>query len=200
MSPLRTTRGLIFASVTWLVLAVGGGVWLMAYEFTPGERSAHRPTSRNELPFALENHRPTLIVVLHPQCPCSQATVSVLAELVEHCGQRLAVIVMLNRPKNADARWTENPLVDRLKQLEAVRLIPDDGGRVSQALGATTSGHAVLFATDGAVMFAGGLTPGRGAVGETSGQRAILGVVKGTAITPSESPTFGCPLCGCESP
>jgi hypothetical protein len=200
MSSFRGTGGWIVGSLLWLLLALIGGVLLMSYERTPGVPSAIGLTDHRELGVAISTDRPTLIVVIHPHCPCSQATATEMGELLTLCGGRLDLIVFLNQPDSCETSWANSVLTTRVEQLPGVRVVPDVGGRLSAKLGATTSGHAVLYGPDRRILFAGGLTPGRGINGETIGRQAILAAVAGSELTMSEASTFGCPLCRSESP
>src|SRR6185369_17829372 len=69
--------------VGFWALAIGTGmVWMTDYSTRPGGKSV----SPIELPleFVKENDdgRPKLFLFLHPQCPCSRATLTELSRLV----------------------------------------------------------------------------------------------------------------------
>ena len=62
--------------------------------------------------------------------------------------------------------------------------------------GAATSGYAVLYAPDGRLAFAGGITAGRGHEGDNAGEDAILDAINSGPAggCPTRMPVFGCAL------
>ena len=67
-------------------------------------------------------------------------------------------------------------------------------GVESGRFGAATSGQVLLYDPKGQLMFAGGLTPDRGHLGDSPGRQRILSLVKTGAADAKESLVFGCPL------
>ena len=66
----------------WL-LAVGGGIRILSnYESTPGTRGTAPISWPSETPLRRDSTRATLVMALHPRCPCSRASVGELAELM----------------------------------------------------------------------------------------------------------------------
>jgi hypothetical protein len=78
--------------------------------------------------------------------------------------------------------------------LGGARVERDCDGIVARRTGATTSGYAVLYDAAGRAAFRGGLTRGRGRVGESAGRRAVLSVLAGEEPESRAVPVFGCSL------
>jgi hypothetical protein len=75
-----------------------------------------------------------------------------------------------------------------------VHLIEDPGGCEAARFGAQTSGDVLLYGADARLLFRGGITPGRGHVGDNPGWDAIIRLISGGSTSLSEAPVFGCPL------
>jgi hypothetical protein len=144
--------------------------------------------------------RPCLIVALHPRCPCSRATLDELEEIVQQCGDRLAVHVLFYIPKGSAPEWAHSDLWDRATALAGVQVQTDEGGAEANKFGAATSGCAALYGRDGRLQFCGGITRARGHAGDNDGRRAILAHVLGTATEKMQTDVFGCPICGQSRP
>lgn len=141
---------------------------------------------------------PELVVVAHPRCPCTRASLRELQRLLVQAPEDLAVRVLLFVPDGSDAdharSFSEGAVADLAQRLPGARLQHDPGGRLAAALGATTSGHCVLFDADGTTLFAGGVTAMRGHEGPSAGSAALRAAFRGDQAAPTATPTFGCSL------
>ena len=202
MTPTRAGRGvaLSLVALTWLGGVVAGFFSLSTFDATPGAQGtapAHWPAA-SALPAP--SGRYTLVLAVHPLCPCSRASLQELGEIVERCRDRLAVHVLCYRPAHAGAAWTDNALVRQARAILGVSVYADREGVEARRFGAATSGHAVLYGRRGELLFSGGLTRGRAQVGDSRGRAAVLARVTGAACEPDETEVFGCPLCGPAAP
>jgi hypothetical protein len=138
-----------------------------------------------------DGRRPTLLIFLHPRCPCSRASLAELASVVDGCGGRAAARAILFAPREARIpRDLRAALADR-PELD-VRLDPD--GEEARRFGVATSGHVLLYDRGGALIYSGGITPGRGERGDNRGRAALLGLIMGEKGEDPGIPVFGCPL------
>jgi hypothetical protein len=78
--------------------------------------------------------------------------------------------------------------------IRGLRVVIDPGGRFAAKLGATTSGHVLLYGADGALLYSGGITPARAHEGDTPGQTAIVAALYGKTPAVRGAPVFGCGL------
>ena len=96
-SPLKSIGSLATAGV-WLtltLLALGG----LANRDRAAGTAAHPPAAwRPQTALALDPVRPTLVMLLHPQCPCSRASVSELNHLAALCPNSAKMVVLFLRP------------------------------------------------------------------------------------------------------
>ncbi len=183
-------------AVAWSAACAGGFAALGEYQATPGGAApaADWPAG-SRVPRATVGD--TLVLVIHPQCPCSRATIDNLAVLMAHCpAGRVAAVAVFVRPAGMPAGWERTDLWTSAEAIPGVTVAADPGGVEAARFGAATSGQALLFDPAGRLLFGGGLTPGRGHAGDCGGTDAVLAIVRGDRPTAAPTPVFGCPLTG----
>jgi len=184
----------IFVGV-W-VAASGWGTWrLAAYSLAPGEQGAapqHWPAdsaiSRNAAGF-------TVVIALHPECPCSEATVEELDSIIALSGGRLqAQLLFVDLPGLPAAE--ASTLWQRASRIAGVRLTKDLGGAEARRFDTRSSGETRLYGPTGNLLFHGGITAARGHAGDNPGQAAIVAMISSNSqlVTPISTPVFGCAL------
>jgi len=168
----------------WGGLVLSGFALLEKYQNTPGAAAA--PPQR-----IAESPKPKLYLFLHPECPCSHATVAELARLVTACGPRLSVKALVFTPAHPTKGWSEG-LAKDAAAIPGVEVVSDTDGRECQRLGAKTSGQVVLYSPEGRLLFSGGITASRGHEGDNDGRDTITDYVLNGRVDRSSTPVFGC--------
>jgi hypothetical protein len=191
----QTIRLILFAStVLWLVAVSAGLSVLWAYENTPGV-SAKPPVS---WPTASRIQRArdgaTLVVFVHPHCPCSRATMGELGALMAHAQGRLSAYVLFLKPAGFSEDWEKTDLWQSAAMMPGVNVLIDEGGLEARRFNSSTSGQTILYDSAGHLTFSGGITGSRGHSGDNAGRSAILSVVNAGAADRAETFVFGCPL------
>jgi hypothetical protein len=158
----------------WLGLVIAAVAGLWGYATTGGE-AAPAP-GQWPLGSSVRQHpaRPTLVLFLHPHCPCSRATLAELSVLMEQTGGRLDATVFFIRPDGVSEGWERGELWRRAQAIAGVAVKADPSGAEARRFGARTSGEAILYAPGGRLAFYGGITPARGHEGENPGRSAIV--------------------------
>lgn len=184
----------IFVGV-WLA-ASGWGTWrLAAYSLAPGEQGVapqHWPANSAILQKTAGF---TVVTALHPECPCSEATVEELDSIIAQAGGRLqAVLLFVDLPGLPPAETST--LWQRASRIPGARLIKDGGGAEALRFGTRSSGETRLYSPTGDLLFHGGITAARGHAGDNPGQAAIMGALASSSPlkTPISTPVFGCAL------
>jgi hypothetical protein len=136
----------------------------------------------------------TLLVFVHPYCPCARATLSELAVIMATCRSRLTAHVHFVVSEGANPNWDENELWQTANTIPGVRTLVDTKGTEALACSARTSGHTLLFNERGTCLFAGGITAARGHAGDNIGRQAVLSYLGNNRPETDRAPTFGCPL------
>jgi hypothetical protein len=197
MPPARGRILYAVVGVLWAAVVAFGLSRLWKYEATAGA-AALPPTA---WPTGTHVSRtpglPTLVLLTHPKCPCSRATLDELAALMTDCRGKLAATVLMLRPDGMPDGWERSDLWDSAAAIPGVSVASDVGGAESRRFGAATSGQSLLYAADGRLLFAGGITGSRGHRGDNDGRATVTALVLGTtaaASGPAATPVFGCPL------
>ncbi|EAU66587.1 RedB [Stigmatella aurantiaca DW4/3-1] len=148
----------------------------------PGD-SALRPTPGHFL----------LVMLAHPLCPCTRASLTELQEVMARAGSRVDAHVLFLRPERAAAAWEQGPLWQRAASIPGVTVSKDEGGVEARRFGATTSGHVLLFDAGGQLRFSGGITDSRGHEGNNAGRAAVEALLAREEAR-AQSPVYGCAL------
>ncbi len=189
-SPNRAYRtGLVrLVLLVWIALVTAGFSALVVYERYPGTDGG--PTLKAE--STLHRETWTLLVAVHPRCPCTQATVDELESLLRRYPADVVCHAMVYHPPGLEKVWLELSLVEQLRALPRVTLSGDSDGRKLAALGMETSGAVRLIDPAGKVRFYGGITASRGHRGFNAGSQIIESLLRGKAITLDHAPVYGC--------
>lgn len=206
----RTNFWLKILAGLWLLLVGLGLVLLMLYSNRPGERGDVPKTWPAESGLENSKTRSTLLVFAHPQCPCTRATIDELSWIMSRCGESLDCRVLFFQPAGESAEWSHTDLWHQAALIEGVRVFADPQSRAAMEFGALTSGHVVMYDTEGNLRFEGGITPSRGHRGGNRGRDQVVSLLNGAAsqsVVAGESESdamerdavestcvFGCPL------
>lgn len=187
----RPWHGLLAA--TWLLIVVGGVLAVAKHSVTPGRSStlaADWPLG-DKLP--LDQSRPTLVMSVHAECPCSRASLAELDDIVSAHPGSLNVYVLIADAPSGESR-SKASLLALAASIQGAKIISDADGSLAEKLDAETSGQTFLFDTRGHLRFSGGITASRGHVGPNEGVSAIKSLLANTTATPPSTPVYGCPM------
>jgi hypothetical protein len=185
---------LLTFGVLWL-LAIGVGLCVLCnYENAPGV--AAQPPERWPVESRIERapEGATLVMLVHPHCPCTRATIAELAALMAHCQGRLTAYVLFLKPEGFSDDWEKTDLWQNAASITGVHALVDDGGAEALRFHAATSGQTILYGADGRLLFSGGITASRGHEGDNAGLSSIVSLINEGAAERTETFVFGCPL------
>lgn len=180
--------------IAWVTALGLGGHWLFRHEVGPGAIWKSPTDWPEESALARHPERFTLILFLHPYCPCSWTSVDSLRTILEQTGGQCDPIVAFVAPPGAEVHWVESDLWQRARRMSAVQVVVDQEGHEARRFGARTSGQTLLYDAAGRLRFDGGITGGRSHPGPNPGQRAIVRVLQGKSTERRHAPVFGCRL------
>lgn len=173
------------------IVAAFGALQFYAVKAGP----AHAP-AQGATPF-LNQHRqagrPLLVMAVHPLCPCSEASLAELGDLLARSRGTCDALLLQFHPEDGLADWPAGPASRQLGGVN-VPVVLDRGGAKAAAIGAATSGHALLVDARGEIRFQGGITVSRGHRGRAPAQDAILAIVAGGQPALASAPVYGCAL------
>jgi hypothetical protein len=85
--------------MAWGVGVIIGMTGLFRYQMTPGARAQGAPSQwPASVSIPLDTQRLNLVMTLHPQCPCSRASLHELAELMARAEGRINSNVLFVEP------------------------------------------------------------------------------------------------------
>src|SRR5687767_7468351 len=94
--------------LVWFVAAVFGFWCLWSYSMKPGQSDRSPVAWPKESKIARSTGLPTLLLFLHPKCPCSRATLAELAQITTKSEKELDTQVIFVAPPGADTKWAES--------------------------------------------------------------------------------------------
>jgi len=181
-------------AAAWMLSVGLGCAYLWSYSARPTAAGAPPTRWPDRTTVALHAEVPTLVLFAHPRCPCTRASLDSLLRIVTLCGQRIAVTVTFLAPGRFPASWAMGELWDLAHAIPGARVGLDPDGIEAARFGIGSSGHVVVYGTDGELAFEGGITPGRGHAGHCHGIQAVVAIAQGAPPEHRSTPSFGCAL------
>jgi hypothetical protein len=132
----------------------------------------------------------TLVVFAHPYCPCTRATLEQLQRILARCRKtpntHLVFISAGGAAAIGETLWQD------ARRIPGVQVVAS--GSEAALFQARTSGQTFVFDEAGTLMFAGGITAGRGHAGDNPGARAVLSLLNAEKSSYRHTSVFGCAL------
>jgi hypothetical protein len=175
-SILRKPVVIVAFIVAWAAIVVTGMAMLWNFTSTPGQLGTPPADWPGDTRLARNMHGDTLVMVVHPHCSCSRASLGELAEIMMHSDGRLRAYVLFELPRGLTTSWAETDLWSTAHEIRGVTPLVDDG-RETRRFGAYTSGQTMLYDGDGRLLFNGGITLGRSHFGDNDGERDVIALL-----------------------
>lgn len=190
---------LLAAFALWMSTVAVAVQSIRAFESTPG-RAADAPARwPSSAAVAREPGTWTLVMLIHPHCSCSRASISELAAVIEKAPRNLRTVVLSYQPHEYAPDWSHTDVWTAAQHLSRARVIPDVDGKEARRFGGYTSGQTFLFDPDGNRRYSGGITLLRGHAGLNSGRAEVIRIANGGS-GPGTHPVFGCAIVHKEAP
>ena len=183
----------LFAILFVWAVAVSSGFVLMT-RYAQAEGRVAEPPRAGELALPIASEGYTLVMSIHPKCPCTDASLYELERLIARSGGRLTCVFVVLAPADRPDDWHGQTRARLRSRGLGGTVIVDPGGELAAGLGCFTSGSVVLYDPAGTPLFWGGITSGRGHAGDNAGVDAIRAVLDGGAPVHRTTPVYGCPL------
>jgi hypothetical protein len=184
----------ILFCAAWSFALIAGLRTLFSYERTGGTIGEVRQQWPAASRIPAPNERPTLVMLAHPRCPCTGASIEELAKIMAHVHGKISAYVLFLKPQSVSAGWSDTDLRHDAERIPGVTVLCDIDGTEARKFGAETSGHTFLYDQHGTLLFSGGITKARGHAGDNAGEDAIVSLVKDQRATLGRTSVFGCSL------
>src|SRR5258706_13460055 len=163
---------LIAACAAWILMIAVGLTLLWRYENASGPAAA--PPSQWPLASGihLATDRATLIMLAHPHCPCTRASIGELARLMAQAQGRVTAYALFVKPAGSSDDWENTDLWRNAAGIPGVNAVVGDVVE-AQRFHAATSGQTVLYDAEGRLLFSGGITRSRGPSGRRRGRSPL---------------------------
>jgi hypothetical protein len=185
---------MIIALVLWLAVVVSATFLMTRYSNTPGSGGPAPKSWPKDSQIPFDSHRPTLVMFVHPRCPCTRASLGELERLVAQVQGQLSAQVVFLKPAGTTADWEKTDLWRTASAIPGVTVYMDNAGIEARRFRAETSGQTLLFDSRGSLRFEGGITFARGHAGDNPGRTAVQELVREGHSNLAETPVFGCSL------
>ena len=125
----KRPRVLEIVFIFWLSLTCAGLVGLWLYSTAPGKDA--NPPDRWPKSSILRRApgASTLVMFVHPKCPCSRASIGELAVLLAHSSGHLRAQVIFLKPPGKEDSWVRTDLWRAASELPGTVVISDLYGR-----------------------------------------------------------------------
>ncbi|MEY2520218.1 MAG: hypothetical protein QOF24_1977 [Verrucomicrobiota bacterium] len=167
---------------------------MLKYESTPGPVGVVSHIWPSTSTIHRTAGRPTLVMLAHPRCPCTRASVGELAQIMAESQGKLSAYVLFMKPSGSGTEWDQTDLCRSAAEIPGVTVVSDADGIEARRFGAETSGHTFLFSADGRLLFSGGITASRGHAGGNAGESAVLAAINDASPKAARTMVFGCAL------
>ena len=192
----RPERTAVVCVAAWMLAVAAGAKAAWDYQTTagtPGQPSERWPAGSALAP---PSSGATLVLVAHPHCPCTRASVGELGRIMARLGGRLSAQVLVYRPREFHAGWERTEVWAAAERIPGVTVRVDVDGTEAGRFGAATSGQVLVYDARGRRRFSGGITSARGHLGESVGHERIAAIVEGRENGEATTRVFGCALAG----
>ncbi len=173
MNRKLSTPWIVVMVTAWILIVAGGIVGLAKYKSLPGELAPAPKVWSEESKLVRTPGIATLVMLNHPRCPCTRASIAELGELMSQSHDRLTAYILFVRPTGFSDDWTKTDLWGSASRIPGVHVVIDEGGVEAARFEALTSG---------------------GHIGDNFGLRRVTSLLSGAEPDRTDSPVFGCPL------
>ena len=191
----KTSTALLTLIGTALSIAIVAGMGILwRYSLTPGGVGTPRALWPTQSRLARKSGSLTLVMVVHPRCPCTRASIAELETLMTQARGRLNADVIFLKPSGFSDHWTRTSLWRSVVAIPGINAMVDDG-REARMFGAATSGQTMVYDRVRHLLFSGGITAARGHYGDNASESAIAALLERPASHDSlKTAVYGCAL------
>ena len=182
-----------FLVLIWIALVIVISSYFYIYQYTDGHIVVRQDYSDaiKLLNSKAEVEYPLTLLFLHPECPCSDASIYELQQ-IQKLNKEMNYKVVISYPKNTFEKWSNSNRAKRQLNRDSIfELLDDKENVLAKAFGAYTSGFTLIFNTPEDLVFAGGITPSRGHLGRTIAHEIVQ---EASFLNFTKNEVYGCSI------
>lgn len=183
---------ILVAALVWTATIGAAFNAIRRFETTPGVAAVAGPDWPAESTVPRQRGEWSLVMLVHPHCSCSRASVQELQAVIEK-SPSVQPYVLVYRPGDFEKGWEQGAVLDAASRLRRAKVIIDENGREAKRFGGFTSGQTLLYDRQGRLRYAGGITSLRGHSGVNRGRMDVIKIAS-SGIGTGEHPVFGCAI------
>jgi hypothetical protein len=187
------TGVLAASAVIWATTVAAAYQAIRRFESTPGAAAVARASWPARSSVRRAEGTWTLVMLVHPHCSCSRASVQELEAVLEKAPRSMRTYVLVYRPHEFPKGWERTDVYTAATRLHRAHVVIDEDGREARLFGGFTSGQTFLYDDEGRLRFEGGITLLRGHAGLNSGRAGIIRIAN-THAGIGKHPVFGCAI------
>ena len=184
--------GLLAAA--WLVAMALGQKVMLNYDYQAAAPGSPPATWPQNSAIPRTDGLPTVVLVAHPHCPCTRASIDELARLMARLHNQATAAVVFVRPHGLSESWEKTDLWNSAARIPGVTVLSDADGQEAARFGAQASGQTILYGAAGHLLFSGGITASRGHSGDNLGRSTIVSLVATGKAETNHTSVYGCSL------
>jgi hypothetical protein len=187
------TSALVLAALIWAGTVGAMFQTVRRFETTPGRAAAAHASWPVKSHITPARGRWTLVMLIHPQCGCSRASIQELERIVEMSNPSLQTYMLVYRPADFRSGWEKTETFEAATRVQRACVVIDTDGHEARLFGGFTSGQTFLYDSEGALRFSGGITSLRGHAGINRGSMDVVDIVN-AKVKQGTHPVFGCAI------
>jgi hypothetical protein len=191
----RVSRSLLLpAGIVWVTAVAIGSATMLNYAFLPGDAGTPARIWPAGSGIRRDRRRAALLMVAHPRCPCTRASIEELAHVMARARPRVEAYVLFYRPRQFARGWEQTDLWRSASAIPGVTVLADADGWKARRFGAVTSGHVLVYDRAGRLQFTGGITRSRGHASDNVGRDSVIRLLTRGEAARRHTFVYGCPI------
>lgn len=190
----QNQRFVIALTAIWLVVVCAGTAAIWKYSMTPGEPAEAPASWPAAAPISTNPDLHTLVMLVHPRCSCSRASMAELAKIMTRLEGKIVAHVLFMKPSDFEDDWEKTDLWKRAVEIPGVTAVLDVDGKGAAQFGARTSGQVVVYSPVGELVYSGGITSGRAHEGDNIGESRLISLVNDRHADANHAAVYGCQM------
>src|SRR5689334_13730484 len=118
-----TQRWAYALAIAWVAAVLCGLFLLWHYANTPAGATESLAKWPENSQISLDPNLPTLVLFVHPHCPCTRATIAELARIAAKAKGRFTGCVVLYKPSDSGEAWEQTDIVRSAEEIPGMRVV-----------------------------------------------------------------------------